>query len=86
MQDQAFGGKDVAHDRRITGQGLLAFGRSKGLAGKIADDIVVALPGVGQGKPGADLQGPAGGVAAVGPDECVVDAAAAMTRGVPCAG
>jgi hypothetical protein len=40
----------------------------------LADDLVVALLGVGQGEAGVDLQGLAGGVAAVGLDERVVDA------------
>jgi hypothetical protein len=34
-----------------------------------ADDVVVALLGVGQGEAGADLQGPAAGVAAIRLDE-----------------
>jgi hypothetical protein len=42
--------------------------------GEVADDVVVALLGVGQGETGVDVQGLAGGVAAVGLDERVVDA------------
>ena len=34
--------------------------------GEVADDVVVALLGVGEGEAGVDLQGLAGGVAAVG--------------------
>jgi hypothetical protein len=30
---------------------------------EVADGVVVALPGVGEGEAGADLRGPAGGVA-----------------------
>jgi len=37
--------------------------------GEVADDVVVALLGVGEGEAGVDLQRLAGGVAAVGLDE-----------------
>ncbi len=42
--------------------------------GKVADDVVVALLGVGEGEAGVDLQGLAGGMTAVRLDERVVDA------------
>jgi len=41
---------------------------------EVTDGVVVALLGVGEGEAGVDLQGLAGGVAAVGLDERVVDA------------
>ena len=49
-------------------------GDRAGQTGKIVDDVVVALLGVGEGEAGVDLQGLTGGVAAVGLDEGVVDA------------
>jgi hypothetical protein len=41
---------------------------------KVADGVVVALLGVGQGEAGVDLQELADGVTAVGLDERVIDA------------
>ena len=50
--------------------------------GEVADDVVVALLGVGEGEgeAGADLHGLAGGMTAVGLDERVVDALGQVNR------
>ena len=48
--------------------------RSRWSDGEVTDDVIVALLSVGQGEAGVDLQGLAGGVAAIRLDERVIDA------------
>ena len=71
----AFGLAELAGDEAVRNVSPAAnVGDRAGQTGKVVDDVVVALLGVGEGEAGVNLQGLTGGVAAVGLDEGVVDA------------